>query len=155
MYIAAIGHLCNVMQTYNKIQSKLTQQQEKFIARHLIGKDLFIAALNATTCKAHTNTCNNNLEKTSIMPFSDILILKTLQHDIIYSLRKSVTPSTKPTIKYALYRDDTIHQPQAIAENVKNLSVQILTTPFNKQTITVIVEFIDNYILEIRCTLPH
>jgi hypothetical protein len=154
VYGAAIGHLCNVMHTYNKIQIKFARQQEKLIARQSIGKDLFMATLNATTCKVGTNTCTDKLETTNMLPLSDILILHTLQNDIIYSLRKSVI-STKTTTKYALYRDDTQHLPQAIVENIKSLRVQIAALPLNKQKVTINVEFYDNYILEITCTLPH
>lgn len=155
MYVAAIGHLCHVMQTYNKIQIKFNRQQEKLIARQLISKDLFITALSVTACKINLNTCDDKLNKANIMPSSDVLILRTLQHDIIYSLRKSVIPNAKQRGKYALYRDDTIHPSQAIVENVKDLRVKILTSPFNQQIVTVTIEFFDNYILEITCTLPH
>jgi hypothetical protein len=154
-YCAAIGHLYNVMQTYNKIQIKFQRQQEKLIARHLVGKDLFTSALRVSTCTVGTNTCNAKTERAGMQPLSDILILHTSQHNIIYYLHKSIASNPKSIIKYALYRDNTIHQPQAIVENVQSLKVKILTSLLQRQTIVVTIQFLDNYTLEIKCTLPH
>lgn len=153
VYCSAISHLCNTIQTYNKIQKKFEHQQERLITRHLIAKDLFITTLSASTCRVGTNTCSDKLERDNMMMLSDVLILHTPQHDIIYSLRKSAIPSSDTIIKYALYRDDTIHQSQAIVENIRDLKVQILT--LEQQIITITIEFSDNHILNITCTLPH
>lgn len=155
VYCSAIGHLCNVIQAYNNIQRKLECQQEKLITRHLIAKDLFMTTLNVSTCKVGTNTCNGGVERENMMPLSDVLILHTLHHDIIYSLRKSAIHHSKQIIKYALYRDDTMHQSQAVVENIKSLTVQIATLAPKQQIITIAVGFSDNYILNITCTLPH
>ncbi len=155
VYLSAIGHLYTIMKASYKIQNKFERQQEKLIAREFIGKDLFTLAVSARTCKANTNTCDQKLERMSIQSLSHILTLTTLQGDIIYSLRKSAIPNQNKINAYALYRDDGIYKPQAIVENVTALRVQIIEKPFQQQDIKIVVEFSDNRILEIACTLPH
>lgn len=131
------------MWTYNTIQNKLEHQQDKLITRYFLGRDLFTAAQKA-----------DKHERQNLVPDSDILILHTMQHTLTYYLHKSTIQNSSRRTKYALYRDDSIHQAQAIVENIKALRVQILPLAFNRQSVKIIIAFDNNDILEITCTLP-
>lgn len=129
------------LQLFYKLHTKFHSQQERLIARHYIAKDV-------CNSKSHLMVCPLDLEclalwpqaiidlvkQKQIKPESNLLLITNSNNYIAYYLRKSVL-YTATTVKYALYRDDIIHNAQALVENVDALQVQL--TQLDKFTLSI------------------
>jgi hypothetical protein len=156
----ALHFLYFTVNTYNKVQQKFVAQQNRLMARQLLGSDLLIPNSLATVCKARVDDCKQLtpsiqglIEQRQIKPLSDVLVLQTQQDRIVYYLRKS-NLKQQPA-NYALYRDDIIHNAVAIAENLQNFKVQIASTLAGQQQLGIELTFINNRQMRFTCILQQ
>lgn len=159
----AIQFFHMVIKNNNKIQLNFSHQNTRLMVRHFIGQDLYTITKSIHTCKVGSEICNhlittsiNNLIlQQQIKPTSSLLILHTSSDDIVYYLRRSTLNTQLKQNNYALYRDDIAHNALALAENVQNLSVQVINIDqYNYKTIVTIL-FTNSKTVEIECTMPH
>ncbi len=122
-----------LLQTYVKLSQKFKLQHSKLVARHYIRYDLQHFALSVDFCSTQNGACDRlgarsiqqQIASKQIKPLSDLLIIHGIAGDIVYYMRKSVVPSADKVPTYALYRDDIVHNAQALVEDLDNFTVEI------------------------------
>lgn len=148
--------------TQAKIQAKFTTQNAKLITKHFVSIDLHTAMFGVYTCKAIKDSCNNLItleiaqliKNKTIKPLSDLLIIHTVQEQIVYYLRRSVVPNTPQNV-YALYRDNIKLNAQALVENITDLNVELTQLDATQQTALITIYFSNTTPLEIECGINN
>lgn len=141
-----------VLRAKVKVQEKFAQQHAKLVANHYIRSDLY-AAQGFSICLVPKSDCKHSLNSTilqlinsgNIKPNTHVLTLHMPHGEVYYYVRKSVVPGKQ----YALYRDDSRHNAQALVEELQDLQVEIQTHP-HSFTVKVAVTFSATW-LEILC----
>lgn len=150
----SITYLLTFAKVYNKIQQRMSHQSAKLIIRHYIKQDLqsankvIIGNIDAISMGNDlTVSISKLLQKGSLQKDSDILVIYS-ETNIIYYVRKSILPTVNNKPKYAIYRDNIIHNAQAIIEDIVYLKVHIV----DKDSILVIIKFTNLEVMKILCT---
>ncbi len=155
----ALNYMFIVIKIFYKLQHQFTQQNARLIARHFIAMDLCINSNSVSICKAGDKHCsillptaiNSLISQKSIKPESDIFILNSDQKNILYYIRKSAVPQNHG--KYALYRDDVVHNAVALVENIQDLQVNINNLDLNSVRVTTRVIFDYGKNTEVSCII--
>lgn len=159
--IGAIHYMFMLLKTYATVQQKFKIQHAKLIARHYIRADLQQFAAGASICNAQQAQCDHlvspsiqqQIRTKHIKPLSALLVIHSASGDIVYYVRKSVLPTQGNLPKYALYRDDIVHNALALVEEIDNLTVEIRNINLTTYEVTANVFFKQSTPLAIKCLL--
>lgn len=150
----SITYLLTFAKVYNKIQQRISYQSAKLITRYYIKQDIqsankvIIGNIDAISMENYlTVSISKLLQKGSLQKDSDVLVIYS-ENNIIYYVRKSILSSVNNKPKYAIYRDNIIHNAQAIVEDILYLKAHIV----DKDTILVIIKFANLEVMKISCT---
>lgn len=170
--ILCLHLLFSIMPTYYKIQHKFKVINRKLVASHYIRRDI-LDSQGIATCSAKDEDCSHLVSNDilslisngSIKPHTNVLVIYNLYGKIVYYLRKSAIPNTSvefrtksntsTTQHYALYKDDIIHNAQALIEEIVDFQVQFIAVDTATYKILIKLVFTDAPTLEIICVLAN
>lgn len=129
-----------------QLQQQFKIKHAKAITQYYLRKDLFNnKSINSCQDPMSCIQYQNLTGVRSLKPGSDILLITTDNGSIMYYLRTSIVSS----FKYALYRDDNLHNATALVEDILDLKLQILHKD-NGYSYNIAILFADGF-LELQC----